>query len=63
MPEEITSVATFILTSERTQNRLGHLRSIVVPEETIDNLDVLDVATAFVAGSEHRLNTFGVVKA
>ena len=44
-------------TSERTQNRLGHLRTIIVPEEIIDNLDVLDVATAFVAGSEHRLNT------
>ena len=45
-----------------TQNRLNHLMVLTVHKERTDNLDLLDVANAFISGSEHRLYTFGVFK-
>ena len=33
---------------------------LTVPKYRTDKLDLLGVANAFIAGSDHRLNTFGV---
>ena len=41
------------------QERLNNLMLLHIHKELTDNLDLKDVATEFISGSEHRLNIFG----
>ena len=50
------------LRSTVTPNILSHMMVIIVPTARRDDLDLLDLANACVAGSERRLNTLGELK-
>ena len=47
------------LRSTMSQSRLNHLILLKVHSQLTDQLDLIDVANSFVAGSEHRLSLFG----
>lgn len=47
------------LRSTMSQSRLNHLVLLKVHSQLTDQLDLIDVANSFVAGSEHRLSLFG----
>ena len=41
------------------QERLNNLMLLHIHKEITDDLDLKDVATEFISGSEHRLSIFG----
>ena len=41
------------------QERLNNLMLLYIHKERTDDLDLKDVATEFISGSEHRLSIFG----
>ena len=47
------------LRSTMSQSQLNHLVLLKVHSQLTDQLDLIDVANSFVAGSEHRLSLFG----
>ena len=47
------------LRSTMGQERLNNLMSLHIHKEITDDLDLKDVATEFISGSEHRLSIFG----
>ena len=47
------------LCSTMGQERLNNLMLLHIHKELTDDLDLKDVATDFISGSEHRLSIFG----
>ena len=47
------------LRSTMGQERLNNLMLLHIHKEITDDLDLKDVATEFISGSEHRLSIFG----